>query len=275
MRRRRHRRPHGLALGLVVTALTGRPGVTRAADVTLAPLITRGDSGLVVDEGALEHVASQFAFGARPATLGPVHTGGPLGMRWGYRYASTPTASRAAGPAAAASGVSGDHLGVSQCFVGKGLPGAVALELALSWLHDVDAHGVAASVEWAFIEGVDAAPEVGGRVFGGALLGHPDLSVASAGLDLVLSKAFALGGAVRVTPFGGYRFSVAHSVSGTIPVVLAGDVTATPAVMPSTTAVAHHATVGLEVSWGPVRAAVEAQYDAETVGWSLSLAVAP
>jgi len=88
----------------------------------------------------------------------------------------------------------------------KGLPFSIQLGGVVSHVFQSGMWGLAMDIKWAFVEGFKYVPDFSIGAFVGTLLGASDLAMLDAGMNLMISKPFTLGGVVVLTPYAGYRF---------------------------------------------------------------------
>jgi hypothetical protein len=241
----------------------GLGGADAHAGVELAPLVTRGATGLDYDAAALDALVGDLGAAARPGLGGPTATIGALGFTFGYQLAYTPVSERAAWDLASR-GTAPDALVASEFFLRKGLPLSMELGVALAWLHAIDLQVASLELKWAFVEGLDGLPDLGARIHVSGLFGLRDITVVAAGADVTIGKRFGLGGALRIAPYAGYAFGFAHGVPRPIGVVLAGDVEATTAILPATNVLSHRGLLGLELGLSYGTLGVEASLGSTT-----------
>lgn len=252
-------------MGVAVLAPLCIGGAQAHAGFELAPLVTRGASGLDFDAGALDALVGDLGAAARPGLGGPAATVGALGFTFGYQLAYTPVSERAAWDLASR-GEAPKALVASEFFVRKGLPLSLELGVALAWFHDLDLQVASLELKWAFGEGIAGAPDVGARVHVSGLLGLRDITIVTAGADLTIGKRFGIGGSLRIAPYAGYAFAFTHGATRPIGVVLPGDVEATTAILPAPNLVSHRGLIGLELAFTYATLGVEASLgDATTV----------
>ena len=88
----------------------------------------------------------------------------------------------------------------------KGLPFSIQLGGIITHVFQSGMWGLAMDLKWAFIEGFKYIPDFSISAFVGTLLGAGDLAMLDAGMNLLISKPFTLGGVVVITPYAGYKF---------------------------------------------------------------------
>ena len=157
-------------------------------------------------------LSGDLALSVRPHFAGPAATTGSRGFDIGYALAITDIDENA-DHWQSVSDTPEPTLLASQIVIRKGLPYSVELGGVLTYLHETDLWALAVTLQWAFVEGFDNAPDVALRIHGGTMMGSKDISLSTAGADLVMSKAFGIAGLVRFIPFIGYAFTYAHSSS--------------------------------------------------------------
>lgn len=87
----------------------------------------------------------------------------------------------------------------------KGLPFSIQLGGIVSHVFQSGMWGLAIDAKWAVVEGFKYVPDISVGAFVGTLLGSGDLAMLDAGMDLIISKPFTLGGVIVLTPYAGYR----------------------------------------------------------------------
>jgi len=86
----------------------------------------------------------------------------------------------------------------------KGLPLSFEIETTLSYLVDSQMMWLGGALKWSLMEAIHPfVPDLAVRGFGGSLIGAPDISLTTAGLDIVLSKELGAGGVVTLIPYAG------------------------------------------------------------------------
>ncbi len=88
----------------------------------------------------------------------------------------------------------------------KGLPFSLQLGGIVSHVFQSGLWGLAMDLKWAFVEGFKYVPDFSVSAFVGTLLGSKDLAILNAGMNLMISKPFTVGGVMVITPYAGYRF---------------------------------------------------------------------
>jgi hypothetical protein len=91
--------------------------------------------------------------------------------------------------------------------VRKGLGASIDLGFSLTYLAGSQMIGLAADLRVALLDGVEKAPDVALRLWGGHLAGSGELFVNDLGGDLVLSKSFGVSGMVKLQPFAQLGFA--------------------------------------------------------------------
>lgn len=88
----------------------------------------------------------------------------------------------------------------------KGLPFSIQLGGIVTHVFQSGLWGLAMDAKWAVVEGFKYVPDISIGGFVGTLLGGGDLAMLDAGMNILISKPFTLGGVVVITPYAGYRF---------------------------------------------------------------------
>ncbi|MFB6265091.1 MAG: hypothetical protein ABEL76_15940 [Bradymonadaceae bacterium] len=89
--------------------------------------------------------------------------------------------------------------------VRKGLPFSLEIAGTMSHIAGSDMFTVGSQFKWALNEGFELFPAVAVRGTVDTLVGSKDLEMVTAGWDVSVSKAFALGGVLSLTPYAGYQ----------------------------------------------------------------------
>lgn len=89
----------------------------------------------------------------------------------------------------------------------KGLGASIDLGFSITYLAQSQMIGLAADLKVALLDGVEKAPDVAVRFWGGHLAGSGELFVNDMGGDLVLSKSFGVSGMVKLQPFAQLGFA--------------------------------------------------------------------
>ena len=200
-----------LALTLA-TALTGLVPQANAQsrELTLGALAAQCDSLTNCQE--FSALTEELASSIQPRFGAPAHTFGTMGLDVGYNLVMTDI-NQGDEHWALADERANDLLLASQISVQKGLPYSIGLGATLTHLHDYGLWGVDLQLKAAFAEGYEVVPDIGMRLRVGSLLGSRDLSMLTAGTDLIISKTFGVGGVMQMTPFGAYAFTIVRASS--------------------------------------------------------------
>jgi hypothetical protein len=96
-------------------------------------------------------------------------------------------------------------LSLLQFHIRKGLPFSLEIDTTLSWLMDSELMWVGGGLKWTVLESLHAfVPDISVRGFGGTVVGSPDLTLTTAGLDVAISKEIGAGGLMSFTPYAGF-----------------------------------------------------------------------
>ncbi len=87
----------------------------------------------------------------------------------------------------------------------KGLPFSFEVGARVAWLQESRLFAPTLELKWAVTEGFPYVPDIGLRVHGTRLLNTRDFDLTTLGVDLGLGHRFALGGAMTLTPYGGWN----------------------------------------------------------------------
>jgi hypothetical protein len=166
-----------------------------------------------VDLDGFDDFASQLAATFVSRFAGPIDTTGPTGLEISYTVGLTELdRGREAWKGDAATGRPavfsdpGSLLVAGQVKVRKGLPAGLQLGGVVTQVYGGGLWGVGLELGWAFLEGIDNAPDMGLQLQAGTVLGNEDLLVVNAAASLILSKSIGVAGLFSLAPYGGYQF---------------------------------------------------------------------
>jgi hypothetical protein len=93
-----------------------------------------------------------------------------------------------------------------QFHIRKGLPFSFELDGSLSWLMNSEMMWVGGGLKWTLLESMHLfVPDIAVRGFGGSVVGSPDLTLTTAGVDVAISKEIGAGGLMSFTPYAGFN----------------------------------------------------------------------
>ena len=98
----------------------------------------------------------------------------------------------------------GSTQAVTGMHVRKGLPFGLELEAHINWLLNSTMFMIGGDIRYVFLEGYKYLPNFAVRAGVGRLLNAQEIDLTTVNLDMTVSKTFALGGMVRLTPMVGY-----------------------------------------------------------------------
>ncbi|MFN0062007.1 MAG: hypothetical protein ACKVPX_05775 [Myxococcaceae bacterium] len=214
----KHFRKRASALGFAAAlCLMGGPGLADPYDVELHRLgnPTPGGAAHAPDANAnfrvlMRQLASAFTLAtlAPPGTLG--HNGFFVGLELGVVHLNTdsflfPTRGAFRAP-----------LLVPSLRIRKGLPLSFEVGARLTWMEKSATTGASFDVKWAFGDGLSALPDAAIRGHITRLFNTRDFSLTTGGIDLGLGKSFAVGGALTLTPYGGYDLNWVNASSNVV-----------------------------------------------------------
>lgn len=233
------------ALGALASAALAPPAQADRYDVDVSRFAT-GAGEPVVDEAGFRNMARDLGMALRPRFAGPPSTPGSLGFVVGYDLVLTDideTASHWTTPV----DDPGNTLAASQLSIRKGLPWSFEVGGTLTRLHESSMWAMGLDVKWAFVEGIDRAPDFGLRLHVTSVLGNRDLSMLLAGGDLVVGKTFGVGGLLQLTPYTGYAGTYVRASSHVIGTFPEGGLEPTTFVVDDQHIGTHRALLGLRL----------------------------
>jgi hypothetical protein len=223
-------------------------------DLRLASL---GDGDGSVNSKAFEGLVHDLGLAVRPHVGASGATVGMLGFDVAYGVSVTDIDATAAHWSLTAADPS-DLMVVSQVSVRKGLPYSVELGATLSHLHDSPFWGIGLELKWAFVEGFELAPDIAARLHASTVIGSRDLTLVTAGSDLLVSKRFGIGGVVQLVPFAGYSMTYVFGASRVLGHFDAGALVPETFLLPDQHVFTHRGLVGLRLTATVADIAIEA-----------------
>jgi hypothetical protein len=216
-------------------------------------------------QARFEALAMQLGLALSSVTGGPARTTGAAGFAVGLEWASLSVpADRTLGDRAVwpvASDQPSNSLSMPAAHVRKGLPYSFELGARLAEIQDSGMLGATLELRAAVVEGVPLAPDVSIRVHGGRLLGARDLSLATGGVDLCVSKEFPVLRTLQIAPYAGWDPTLVFASSTAIDFDPSAEALDNPAlddaVFDTYTALHHRIYGGARLAWGPATVALE------------------
>ncbi|MCC6620996.1 MAG: hypothetical protein IT385_07060 [Deltaproteobacteria bacterium] len=236
-------------LVLVLACASG----ARASELDLTRFVTREGSTYTLDEPALVKSFASIVTSLRPAFGATGGTTGARGLALEVAWAWTPIDTDAWRSDAPPDSLSGFHVEAR-----KGLPAGLEVAAALSHASALDMTQASFALRWSWLEGTPGLPELGMRLDGGAILGHPQVSLFTVGLELVAGYPVPVAGLFRLAPYLGYAFRFARSIERRIAIL--DGVSADPFVtsLPGQNVFANQALIGLRIGARPLDLGIEA-----------------
>lgn len=97
----------------------------------------------------------------------------------------------------------------TQLHLRKGLPMSLELGTMVTFIWQSDLVAVGAEFKWSLHEDtLWPVPDLTIRGFGNTLVGHPQLNLTNAGVDVVTGIPIGVGGVMNVTPYLGYTMTI-------------------------------------------------------------------
>jgi hypothetical protein len=166
-----------------------------------------------------ERFLAEYFFALSPKLLAPADTLGYSGFymglestaigipSWGKRPVTEHPWYFGTGPA----NDKPDAMFVPSIHVRKGLPWSFELGGSINYLAQSEVVGIGGEVKWSLFEGYihkfrGALPNLAARGSVVRIIGNSDLDVTIVGVDGSISKPFAIGGQVVLTPYGGFQY---------------------------------------------------------------------
>ncbi|MCB9728353.1 MAG: hypothetical protein H6744_04520 [Deltaproteobacteria bacterium] len=236
------------AVALAVALLGSSPAASAGRhDVALSGFGSfDADGKLVVDEAGFERMARDLGLAMRPRFGGPASTVGSLGFDVGYSLVLTDIDERKSYWTHAVPDPD-KTLKVSQISLRKGLPYSLEVGGVLGHLHGSSLWSFAFELKWAFVEGLDHAPDIGIRLHVNTVVGSRDLAMLTTGGDFLVGKTFGLGGMVQLKPYIGYAGTYIRATSHVIGVFRTGGLQPTTFILPDQNIGTHRALLGLRL----------------------------
>jgi len=215
--------------------------------VSLSSFGSISESGaLQMDINGWETFSGDLALAVHPKMGGPASTLGGRGIDFGYQI-SMIDIDEEAEHWTKPMGKPDSLLLAHHFYVRKGLPFSIELGGILTHLENTNIWAVALELKWAFLEGNKYAPDFGFRTHVNTLLGNRDMVMITTGGELIVSKAFGVGGLVQITPYAGYELNYAHTRSHVLGLFGEENLTPRTFILPSQDVVTHRALLGVRL----------------------------
>lgn len=223
------------------------PTASAQSTIKLSNFGSFAESGaLQMDVNGWENFSADLALAVHPKFGGPASTLGGRGIDFGYQIAIIDIDERAE-HWLKPMGSPAELLQAHHFYVRKGLPFSIELGGVLTHLADTNIWAVALEVKWAFLEGNKYAPDFGFRTHINTLLGNRDMVMITTGGELIVSKAFGIGGLVQVTPYTGYELNYAHTRSHVLGLFADASLTPRTFILPSQDVMTHRGLLGIRL----------------------------
>ena len=98
----------------------------------------------------------------------------------------------------------------------KGLGGSVELGVHASYLAGSQMVATGGELRWAFVEGLEMAPDLAVRAYVTRVLGTQELDLLVGGFDVGISKGFGVGGMMQLQPYFQYGLAFVNATTGVI-----------------------------------------------------------
>jgi hypothetical protein len=210
-----------IGLGLAA-ALTTAPGAASAnkLDLAVGRFITCTDFGYCsADMANYERFMAEYFFAFSPKLLAPADTLGYSGFYMGLESTAITipdwnATSVRTDPWYYGTGPDNDKpdaMFVPAIHVRKGLPWSFELGGSINYLAQSETVGIGGEVKWSLFEGYlhgfrGVLPNLAARGSVVRIIGTTDLDITIVGVDGSISRPFAIGGQVTLTPYGGFQY---------------------------------------------------------------------
>ena len=211
-------------------------------------------NGLVAD---FEGLAGDLGEALGPKRIGPAGSLGALGFDVSLEVSNTLVDAGSSAWQNASTGVGGT-LTTMQLQIRKGLPLSFEIGGSVTYMPHGDMWSLGFGLKYALVEGYRYAPDVSVRASLSAALGNRDLNLLMVGTDVVLSKAFGLGGAVTLIPYAGYSLLYVRATTNVVGYFEEGASTPSFNLLPISDIIRHRASLGIDLRVPYVNLGVEA-----------------
>jgi len=245
----------GLPLFGAITLLLMVTGPAQADryDFNLAAFV-EAEGG--VNRVGFKQLSRDVGLAFQPRFTGPASTRGSTGFDVGYALTLTDIDQNASQWTESVRDA-GNMLLLSQISVHKGLPYSFGLSATLGHLHESALWGIDLGIKWAFVEGFEYFPDLALHVQVGRVMGNRDMSLLRTGGDLQISKAFGLGGMIRLTPYASYSFALMLAKSHVLGVFQEWDVEPSTQILTDQILLEHRGTAGIRITYAMIDAGFE------------------
>ena len=160
------------------------------------------------DDEAFKELSKTLGGVFAPSTLQPADTMGEAGFAVGVQSKTSLVPEgdywRALNSNREAADPAVPTLTMLQVHLRKGFPFSIEIDTLFVWLLDSEMFWIGGGIKWAILDKVHTfAPDLAVHGHGGTVVGAPDMSLTTAGVDISLSKAFGVGGIIELTPYAG------------------------------------------------------------------------
>lgn len=213
----------GFVLGFcLATAFAAAPRDASAnkLDLAVGRFINCTEFGYCsADIADYERFLAEYFFALSPKLMAPADTLGYSGFYMGLEATTNgvpdwnaPTMAK--DPWYYATGPANDKpssMFVPAIHVRKGLPWSFEIGGSLNYLAQSEIAGIGGEVKWSLFEGYlhgfrGALPNIAARGSVVRIIGTTDLDVTIVGVDGSISRPFAIGGQITLTPYGGFQY---------------------------------------------------------------------
>jgi len=223
------------------------------------------------DTRGFESLVSDLASAVGPKVLGPAATLGDLGFDIGIDYSVTNIDESSKHWKRATQDNAPNSLQSLQIQVRKGLPFSFELGGTVGHLFDTGLWAAGVSLRYAPLQGYSYLPDVSIRASVGTVLGSREMSMLLVGNDLVISKAFGVGGVMSMAPYAGYSFLLANAGSYIVGRFATDAPTVDKFVFPSKNILQHRGFMGLKVIATKVSVSIEAMISGNVQTFSTTM----
>lgn len=248
----------GAGLALLASPTLASSTVAHAESFDVTGFVERGTSGFTLDEPALDDGLADLAaslrpaFGASGATVGASGLALELGLGWSPIDGSSSTWQRALGDDAP------DSLPTLRLSARKGLPSGFELEGAVAHQGTLELTAASFGVRWAWLEGTRGLPDLGVRLDGGAIVGDPQMTIITAGAEVVIGYPVPVAGLFRLAPYLGFSQRLAYTVERRVVHIPEASADPFVTVLPAQEIWLTHALIGLRVQSSALDVGLEA-----------------
>ncbi len=170
------------------------------------------------DQAAFKKLSQEYGFALSHKALAPAESLGINGFQMGMSYSVAPNQTdEKVWKRGTKGGDSPSPLMTVEIDARKGLPFSLEVGLNAGWLVNSELFYAGASLKWALNEAVSAFP-IDFSVTGSfeRMFGSPEMDLNIAGMELLISHNFGIGGLFQLAPYAGYSPSWVWAGSGLI-----------------------------------------------------------